>query len=160
MKSQAGTNRSVCERTFSSSFDDCSLKYLGRDPFWVQERLKKTWMKTECKWLLSGKGAPTFGTTASGIMTLSIATNQHQAFHCIEWLIAGTSILVANVRYVIAGNSNGGSITVLLTSCLTSLESAAWQLSIFVLFAKQTNPNQSNRRSMVQWYFPPLVFPG
>jgi len=26
------------------------------------------------------------------------------------------------------------------------------------LFAKQTNPNQSNRRSMVQWYFP-LVFP-
>ncbi len=28
------------------------------------------------------------------------------------------------------------------------------------LFAKQTNPNQSNRRSRVQWYFPPLVFPG
>jgi hypothetical protein len=24
------------------------------------------------------------------------------------------------------------------------------------LFAKQTNPNQSNRRSMVQWYFPLL----
>jgi len=27
-----------------------------------------------------------------------------------------------------------------------------WQL--LFLFAKQTNPNQSNRRSMVQWYFP------
>ncbi len=27
------------------------------------------------------------------------------------------------------------------------------------LFAKQTNPNLSNRSSMVQWY-PPLVFPG
>jgi hypothetical protein len=27
-------------------------------------------------------------------------------------------------------------------------------------FAKQTNPNQSNRRSTVQRYFPPLVFPG
>jgi hypothetical protein len=27
-----------------------------------------------------------------------------------------------------------------------------WQFSF--LFAKQTNPNQSNRRSMVQWYFP------
>jgi len=24
----------------------------------------------------------------------------------------------------------------------------------FILFAKQTNPNQSNRRSTVQWYFP------
>jgi hypothetical protein len=27
------------------------------------------------------------------------------------------------------------------------------------LFEKQTSPNQSNRRSTVQWYFPPLVFP-
>jgi hypothetical protein len=31
-----------------------------------------------------------------------------------------------------------------------------WQF--LFLFAKQTNPNQSNRMSMVQWYFP-LVFP-
>jgi hypothetical protein len=29
-----------------------------------------------------------------------------------------------------------------------------WQL--LFLFAKQTNPNQSNRRSTVQWYFPLL----
>ncbi len=28
----------------------------------------------------------------------------------------------------------------------------SWQ--ILFLFAKQTNPNQSNRRSTVQWYFP------
>ncbi len=33
-----------------------------------------------------------------------------------------------------------------------------WQF--LFLFAQQTNPNQSNRRSTVQWYFPPLVFPG
>jgi len=33
-----------------------------------------------------------------------------------------------------------------------------WQF--LFLFAKQTNSNQSNRRSMVQWYLPPLVFPG
>ncbi len=32
-----------------------------------------------------------------------------------------------------------------------------WQ--ILFLFTKQTNPNQSNRRSTVQWYFPLLVFP-
>ncbi len=32
-----------------------------------------------------------------------------------------------------------------------------WQ--VLFLFAKQTNKNQSNRSSMVQWYCPPLVFP-
>ncbi len=31
-----------------------------------------------------------------------------------------------------------------------------WQ--ILFLFAKQTNPNQSNRRSTVQWYFPLQYF--
>ncbi len=40
-----------------------------------------------------------------------------------------------------------------LTSCLTGI---SWQF--LFLFAKQTNPNQSNRRPRVQWYFP-LVFP-
>jgi len=44
-------------------------------------------------------------------------------------------------------NTKGGSITVPLTSGLTGFESAVWQLTIF---AKQTIPNQSNRRSMVQ----------
>ncbi len=54
----------------------------------------------------------------------------------------------------IAGNPKGGSITVQLTSCLTVLESAVWLLTIFIFIHKQTHPNQSNRRSMVQWYFP------
>jgi hypothetical protein len=31
-----------------------------------------------------------------------------------------------------AGNTKAGSITVPLTSCLTGLESAVWQLTIFV----------------------------
>jgi hypothetical protein len=44
---------------------------------------------------------------------------------------------------VCPGNTKGGSITVPLTSCLTGLEPAVWQLTIFVLFAEQTNPNQS-----------------
>ncbi len=64
------------------------------------------------------------------------------------------------ILWPLSGNTKGGSITVLLTSCLTGLESAVWQLTIFVFICiKQTTPNQSNRRSMVQWYFPPLVFP-
>jgi hypothetical protein len=55
-------------------------------------------------------------------------------------------------KNVIPGNTEGGSITVQLTSCLIGLESAVWLLTIF--FAQQANPNQSNRRSMVQWYIP------
>jgi hypothetical protein len=53
-----------------------------------------------------------------------------------------------------SGNTKGGSITVPLASSLTGLESAVWQLTFFVFICKRTNPNQSNRRSMVQWYFP------
>jgi hypothetical protein len=52
-----------------------------------------------------------------------------------------------------AGNAKGGSITVRLTSCLTGLESDDSMTTtdnFLFLFAKQTNPNQSNRRSTVQ----------
>ncbi len=35
-----------------------------------------------------------------------------------------------------AGNNKGGSITVLLTSCLTGLESVVWQLKFFVFIRK------------------------
>jgi hypothetical protein len=37
---------------------------------------------------------------------------------------------------VTAGNTKGGSITVPLTSCLTGLESAVWQQTIFVFIFK------------------------
>jgi hypothetical protein len=38
--------------------------------------------------------------------------------------------------YIGAGNTKGGSITVPLTSCLTGLEPAVWQLTIFVFIPK------------------------
>ncbi len=47
------------------------------------------------------------------------------------------------------GILKGGSITVLYD----------YRQYLF-LFTKQANQNLSNRRSMVQWYFPLLVFPG
>jgi hypothetical protein len=37
-----------------------------------------------------------------------------------------------HLKVVISGNIKGGSIAVLLTSCLTGLESAVWLLTIFV----------------------------
>jgi hypothetical protein len=59
-----------------------------------------------------------------------------------------------------AGNTIGGSITVLLTSCLTGLESAVWQQTILFLFAKQTNPSQWKQEVDGTVILPPLVFPG
>ncbi len=57
-------------------------------------------------------------------------------------------IVLVSFLYTRAGNTKGGSITVLLTSGMTGLELVVWQLTFFLfLFAKQTNnPNQSNRR--------------
>ncbi len=48
------------------------------------------------------------------------------------------------------GNTKGGSITVLLTSCLTGLESAVWKLTIFVFICKidLSKPSQTGG----QWY--------
>ncbi len=48
----------------------------------------------------------------------------------------------SNFKLVEPGNTKGGHITVPLTSCLTGLESAVWQLNFLFKFAKQTNPIQ------------------
>ncbi len=58
------------------------------------------------------------------------------------------------------GNTKGGSITVPLTSCLTSLESAVWHLTIFVFICKTdySKPVKQEVNSTV--ILPPLVFPG
>ena len=65
-------------------------------------------------------------------------------------------ILKVNLKILGPGNTKGGNITVPLTSCLTGLESAVCQLTIFVFICKQTNPNQLNRRQMVQYSLPSL----
>ncbi len=52
-------------------------------------------------------------------------------------------------------NTKGGIITVPLTSCLTGLDWSVWQIKTkFVSCHMQLIPKQSNRRSIVQWYFP------
>ncbi len=58
------------------------------------------------------------------------------------------------------GILKGGSITVPLTSCLTGLESAVWQLTTFVFICKtdESKPvKQEVSRTVIR---PPLVFPG
>ncbi len=51
---------------------------------------------------------------------------------CFYWQI----LLAKSTRWTGAGNTEGGSITVPLTSCLTGLESAVWLLTIFVFICK------------------------
>jgi hypothetical protein len=57
------------------------------------------------------------------------------------------------------GNTKGGSITVPFTSCLTGLESAVWQLTIFVFIFKtdESKPVKQEVNSTV--ILSPLVFP-
>ncbi len=71
-----------------------------------------------------------------GTMSPPILLAKWMGYQCCSWLWC----------MFCTGNTKGGSITVPLTSGLTGLESAVWQLTKFVLFPKQTNPNQSNRR--------------
>jgi hypothetical protein len=55
------------------------------------------------------------------------------------------------------GNTKGGSITVPLTSCLTGLESAVWQLTIFVFIFILSKPVKQEVNGTV--ILSPLVFP-
>jgi hypothetical protein len=60
--------------------------------------------------------------------------------------MACTTCLAVNVS---SGNTKGGSITVLLTTCLTVLESAVWQLTIcFYLQNRQIQTSETGG----QWY--------
>ncbi len=58
------------------------------------------------------------------------------------------------------GNTKGGSITVPLTSCLTRLESAVCQLTIFVFICKTDKYKLVKQEVNGTVILPPLVFPG
>jgi hypothetical protein len=58
------------------------------------------------------------------------------------------------------GNTKGVSITVPLTSCLTGLESAVRQLTIFVFICKTDKSKQVKQEVNGILILPPLVFPG
>jgi hypothetical protein len=59
-----------------------------------------------------------------------------------------------DVKWSGAGNTKGGSITVLLTFCLTFLESAVWQLKIFLFICNTDRSKPVKQEVKVQWYFP------
>jgi hypothetical protein len=59
-----------------------------------------------------------------------------------------------------SGNTKGGSITVPLTSCLTGLESAVWQLTIFIFICKTDYSQLVKQEANGTVILTPLVFPG
>jgi hypothetical protein len=59
-----------------------------------------------------------------------------------------------------SGNTKGGSITILLTSCLTGLELAVLQLTIFVFICKTDQSKPVKQEVNGTMILPPLVFPG
>jgi hypothetical protein len=58
-----------------------------------------------------------------------------------------------------AGNTEGGSITVPLTSCLTGLESAVCKLTIFVFIYKTDQSKLVKQEVNGTVILPSLVFP-
>ncbi len=58
------------------------------------------------------------------------------------------------------GNTKGGRITVLLTPCLTGLESAVWQLTIIVFICKTDYSKPVKQEVNGTVILPLLVFPG
>ncbi len=59
----------------------------------------------------------------------------------------------------LSGNTKGGSITVLFTSCLTGLESAVWQLTIFLFICKTDYFKPVKQEVNGTMILPSLVFP-
>ncbi len=64
------------------------------------------------------------------------------------------------LKFVCAGNTKGGSITVQLTSCLTGLKSAVWLLTIFVFICKTDSSKPVKQEVNGTVIRPPVVFPG
>jgi hypothetical protein len=71
---------------------------------------------------------------------------------CLMFMIKvmSLSIGVYLIVYVKAENTTGGSITVLLTSCLTGLDKSVLQIKTKLSVVIQLIQNQTNWRSMVQ----------
>ncbi len=84
------------------------------------------------------------GGKAQHCMALHGMAQHSMALYCMVW----------------AGNTKGGSITVPLTSCLTGLEWAVWQLTIFVFICKPDHSKPVKQEVNGTVILPTLVFPG
>jgi hypothetical protein len=61
--------------------------------------------------------------------------------------------------FLSAGNTKGGSITVLLTSCLTGLDESVWQIKAKIVISHTADFKQVKQEVNGTVILPPLVFP-
>ncbi len=98
-----------------------------------------------------------------------ICTNKHSSlfFKLVNYTVKSFEILTTIcTKFQVClgvnlkpGNTKGGSITVPLTSCLTGLESAVWQLTIFAFSCKTEYSKPVKQEVNGTVILPPLVFP-
>jgi hypothetical protein len=89
----------------------------------------------------------------SGIYTCSVSDTVSQSLRL--HIIDGKALAPKPYQ----GNTKGGSITVLLTSCLTGLESAVGELTMFVFICKTDKSKPVKQEVNGTVILPPLVFP-
>ncbi len=92
--------------------------------------------------------------STSSIENISTKKNRNSTPVCDP---SAEMMFLSSVR---TGNTNEGSITVPLTSCLTGLESTVWQLTIFVFICKTDSSKPVKQEVNITVILPPLVFPG
>ena len=100
-----------------------------------------------------GDGPDGVGVVADDVADANLQSRLFRRFYSVWRLNEETS----NDR---PGNTKGGSITVPFTSCLTGLESAVCQLTIFVLICKTDLSKPVKQEVNGTVILPPLVFPG
>ncbi len=81
---------------------------------------------------------------------------------CLKYLVVSRNmrlILIRQIWWYEPGNTKGRRILVPLPSCLTGLESAVWQLTIFCFYLQNRLLQTSKAGGQVYSDTPPLVFP-
>ncbi len=80
--------------------------------------------------------------------------------HYFDKLLSSCTLTHAYIYiYIYTGNTEGGSITVPLTSCLTVLESAVLQHTIFIFISKTAKSKIVKQEVNCTVILPPSVFP-
>ncbi len=99
----------------------------------------------------------------SGIANLSLYKHWEQYSWYKSQAVLSTVLIylyINIVRSVSAGNTKGGSITVLLTSCLTGLDQSVLQIKTKIVSIHTADSKPVKQEVNVTVILPPLVFPG
>ncbi len=96
-------------------------------------------------------------------MNIGLAKQPRTVLLKVTWLASLMEIFGLKWNIILLdstpGCTKGGSISVLLTSCLIVFESAAWQLTIYIFIFKTDLSKQVKQEVNCRGILPTLVFP-